>query len=98
MLGEFTRDRVISFGPFRLLVSQRLLLEGNKPVRIGSRALDLLVALVTRPSELVSKRELFEAGWPGTNVVETNLAVNINAVRRALGDGLPLYRPRRDRR
>ena len=83
MLGETARDRALSFGPFRLLVSQRLLLEGGRPVRIGSRALDPPVALATRPSELVSMRELMEAGWPGTKVAETNLAVHINAARRA---------------
>jgi DNA-binding winged helix-turn-helix (wHTH) protein len=37
---------VISFGPFRLIVAQRLLLEGDKPVRLGSRAFDILSALV----------------------------------------------------
>jgi DNA-binding winged helix-turn-helix (wHTH) protein len=36
---------MISFGPFRLLPEQRLLLEGDKPVRLGSRALDILIAL-----------------------------------------------------
>jgi DNA-binding winged helix-turn-helix (wHTH) protein len=36
----------ISFGPFRLLVAQRLLLEGGKPVRLGGRAFDILAALV----------------------------------------------------
>jgi DNA-binding winged helix-turn-helix (wHTH) protein len=48
----------ISFGSFRLLPAQRLLLDGNKPVQLGGRAFDILVALVERPSELVSKEEL----------------------------------------
>ncbi len=54
----------ISFGPFRLLSAQRLLLEGDRPVRLGSRALDILIALAERPGELVSKRELMAAVWP----------------------------------
>ena len=45
----------ISFGPFRLLTAQRLLLEGNKPVRLGSRAFDILAALVDRAGEVVTK-------------------------------------------
>ena len=48
----------ISFGPFRLVPTQRLLLEDNNPVRVGSRALDILTALVERPGELVGKHEL----------------------------------------
>ena len=38
----------ISFGPFRLLAAQRLLLDGDKPVRLGSRAFDILTAMVER--------------------------------------------------
>src|SRR4029077_3369277 len=48
----------ISFGPFRLLAMQRLLLEGNQPVRLGSRAFDILAALVERAGEVVGKEEL----------------------------------------
>jgi hypothetical protein len=39
----------ISFGPFRPVTAQRLLLEGDKPVRMGSRAFDILTALVDPP-------------------------------------------------
>jgi DNA-binding winged helix-turn-helix (wHTH) protein len=45
----------ISFGPFRLLAMQRLLLEGDQPVRLGSRAFDILAALVERAGEVVGK-------------------------------------------
>src|SRR6201987_6472152 len=44
-------EHEISFGPFRLLPTRRLLLEGDEPVHLGSRALDLLIALIERPSE-----------------------------------------------
>ena len=77
----------ICFGPFRLLPSRRLLLEDDKPVHIGSRALDLLIALVERPGELVSKTELIAKVWPHTFVGECNLKVHIGALRRALADG-----------
>jgi DNA-binding winged helix-turn-helix (wHTH) protein len=77
----------ISFGPFRLLAAQRLLLEGGKPVRLGSRAFDILVALVERAGEVVGKEELRARVWPLTFVAEVNLKVQISGLRRALGDG-----------
>jgi DNA-binding response OmpR family regulator len=48
----------VSFGPFRLLPSQFLLLEGDKRVPLGSRALEILIVLLERRGELVSKQEL----------------------------------------
>src|SRR5258708_27885640 len=76
----------ISFGPFRLLAAQRLLLEGENPVRLGSRAFDILAALVERPREVVSKKELIARVWPKTFVEDANLKIQISALRRALGD------------
>jgi DNA-binding winged helix-turn-helix (wHTH) protein len=75
------------FGHFRLCPGQRLLTEADKPVRLGSRAFDILVALLERPGELVSKEELMARVWPNTFVAPANLAVHIWALRRALGDG-----------
>jgi predicted ATPase/DNA-binding winged helix-turn-helix (wHTH) protein len=80
-------EGAISFGPFSLLPGQRLLLEGDKPVRLGSRALDILIALVDRPGELVGKAELIARVWRGTFVEEGNLKFQVGALRRALGDG-----------
>jgi predicted ATPase/DNA-binding winged helix-turn-helix (wHTH) protein len=80
-------ERVISFGPFRLLPKQRLLLEGGRALRLGSRALDILIALVERPGELLAKDELVARVWPNTVVEESNLKVHIAALRRAIGDG-----------
>src|ERR1700726_1773715 len=77
----------LCFGPFRLLVAQRLLLEGDRPVRLGSRALDILIALVERPGESVTKHELMALVWPDTVVEEGNLKVHVAGLRRVLGDG-----------
>src|ERR1700738_4559781 len=77
----------ISFGPFRLLAAQRLLLEGDTPVRLGSRAFDSLTALVERAGEVVGKEELIARAWPQTFVEEANLKIQVSALRRALGDG-----------
>src|SRR3954463_4998878 len=78
---------MISFGPFRLLTEQRLLLEGDKPVRLGSRAFDILAALVESAGEVVGKDELRTRAWPETFVEESNLKIQVSALRRALGDG-----------
>jgi DNA-binding winged helix-turn-helix (wHTH) protein len=79
--------RAISFGPYRLVAAQRLLLEGDRPVRLGSRAFDILTALVERAGELVSKEELIARAWPATFVEEANLKIQVSALRRVLGDG-----------
>jgi EAL domain-containing protein (putative c-di-GMP-specific phosphodiesterase class I)/DNA-binding winged helix-turn-helix (wHTH) protein len=78
---------VMSFGHFWLDPMQRLLLEGDKPVHIGSRALDILILLLERPGELVTKNEIMARVWPDVCVESGNLAVNICALRRALGEG-----------
>jgi DNA-binding winged helix-turn-helix (wHTH) protein len=77
----------ISFGPYRLLGAQRLLLEGDRPVRLGSRAFDILAALVERAGEVVGKEQLIARAWPQTFVEEANLKIQVSALRRALGHG-----------
>jgi predicted ATPase/DNA-binding winged helix-turn-helix (wHTH) protein len=79
--------RAISFGPFRLVVAQRLLLEGDKPARLGNRAFEILAALVERAGEVVDKHELIARAWPKTFVEEANLKIQVSALRRAIGDG-----------
>jgi DNA-binding winged helix-turn-helix (wHTH) protein len=76
-----------SFGPFRLLPTQFLLLEGEQPVPLGSRALQILVILLERPGELISKQDLMARVWPDVFVGVANLTVHISALRRALRDG-----------
>ena len=83
--GATTRE--VSFGPFRLLPAQFLLLEGDKPVPLGSRALEILIVLLERPGQLVSKQELMARVWPNLFVEPANLTVHISALRRALRDG-----------
>src|SRR3984957_14336646 len=80
-------EQATSFGPFRLLAAQRLLLEGDTPVRLSSRAFDILAALVERAGEVVGREELIARAWPQTVVEESNLKIQVSALRRALGDG-----------
>jgi predicted ATPase/DNA-binding winged helix-turn-helix (wHTH) protein len=85
-------ERAFSFGAFRLLPSRQLLLEGDRPVRLGNRSLEILAALVERAGELVTKRELMARVWPDVVVEESNLRVHITALRKALGEGRPGHR------
>ena len=78
---------VIAFGPYRLFPSQRLLLEDEKPVRLGSRAFEILIALVEQPGEVVGKDALIARAWPNTHVEESNLKFQVSALRRTLGGG-----------
>ena len=78
--------RSFAFGHFVLLPERQLLLNGDVPVRIGGRALDILTALVERPGEVVSKRQLIARAWPDVVVDDANLKVNMVALRRVLGD------------
>lgn len=84
--GDFAHHAVI-FGPFRLLAAQHLLLESGKPVRLGGRALDILIALIERHGETVTKEELIARVWPKIFVEDGNLRVHIASLRKVLGDG-----------
>jgi hypothetical protein len=72
----------VSFGPFRLLRTQFLLPEGDKPVPLGSRVLEILIALLEHHGELVSKQDLMARVWPNVFVEPANLTVHMSALRR----------------
>ncbi len=78
---------VLCFGPFRLSTTERLLEKGGEPVQLGSRAFDILIALVERPAEVVSKKELIARVWPDLVVDEGSLRFHVSALRKALGQG-----------
>jgi predicted ATPase/DNA-binding winged helix-turn-helix (wHTH) protein len=64
-----------------------LLEKDGVPVKLGSRALDILGLLVDRAGEVVPKGELLAHAWPGLVVEEISLRVHIVELRKALGDG-----------
>ncbi|QWT21610.1 transcriptional regulator [Bacillus sp. NP157] len=74
------------FGSFRLIPQERSLSCEGAEVPLGSRAFDLLVALVEHPGSVVTPREMMRAAWPGLIVVDSNIRVQIANLRRALGD------------
>jgi len=76
---------IYRFGPFELRLAERALLCDGQIIKVGARAFDVLVALIERRDRLVDLDELFNLVWPGLVVEENNLAVQISALRRALG-------------
>jgi DNA-binding winged helix-turn-helix (wHTH) protein len=77
---------VIAFGPFRLFPAERRLERDGSPVRLGGRALDLLIALVDHAGEVVSNRALLANVWPDVSVEESSLRFHIKNLRKVLGD------------
>jgi predicted ATPase/DNA-binding winged helix-turn-helix (wHTH) protein len=79
--------KTLLFNRFQLYPEQRRLFVEGRPVRLGSRALDILITLADRAGEVVSKEELLARVWPGTIVEESSLRVHVSALRKSIGDG-----------
>ncbi|MGY3477618.1 ATP-binding protein [Bradyrhizobium ottawaense] len=75
----------VSFGPFSL--RSRLLEKDGVPVKLGSRAMDILRLLVSRAGEVVPKNEILGYAWSGLSVEEISLRVHVAELRKVLGDG-----------
>ncbi len=80
-----TADEAIEFGRFRVLLRQRQLLADGVPVELGTRAFDLLLALLEADGLLLTKEKLVSRVWPDVVVSEENLKVQVSALRKALG-------------
>jgi DNA-binding winged helix-turn-helix (wHTH) protein len=78
---------VLAFGPYRFLPLQRVVLRDSTPLQLGSRAREILGALVERAGEVVEKRELLRRVWPDMVVEEGTLRVHINTLRKVLREG-----------
>ena len=74
-----------AFGPFVLDVQRRILLKRGSAVTIGQKCLVLLETLLAAEGRAVSKSKLIEAAWQTGNIEESNLAVQIAALRKHLG-------------
>ena len=80
-------DELICFGSFSLYPRRRVLFGNGNQLRLGSRALELLLALIMEPGKVLSKEVLLARVWPSSVVEEANLRVHIGALRKVLGDG-----------
>jgi TolB-like protein len=76
----------VRFGQFRFDLGRRELLRDGLPVRLGSRALDILSLLASARGDVVTKDQLLARVWPGQVVEENNLQVQISTLRRALDE------------
>src|SRR6266852_6335736 len=70
------------FGPFRLDAEAEILFRGVEPTALGQRAVVLLRLLLERAGAPVSKDALMETAWPGLAIEDSNLTVQIAALRR----------------
>jgi len=80
------KRELYEFGDFRLDAARRVVTRADEPIRLNSKAFETLLVLVRYRHRIVSKDELMQTLWPDTFVEEVNLAQNISALRKALGE------------
>src|ERR1700739_4269975 len=84
--ADQTAKRLYEFGPFRVDPEKELLLRDEEAIPLAPKAFQVLLVLIRRKKEVVTKDELLKAVWPDTFVEETNLSRNIFLLRKALGE------------
>src|ERR1700722_5609577 len=82
----------VGFGRFRVLPHRREMIADGKPIKLGGRAFDILMALIEARGAVVSKDALMRRVWSGRVVEENNLQSHIAALRAALGSDRALIR------
>ena len=86
-MEDYLKFGIFKFDGYRLNPLKRLLSRGGDVVPLGSRAFDILVSLVRRRGEIVSRDELMAFAWAGLNVTESNVRVQMTHLRKELGCG-----------
>ena len=88
---QSSTEGLVAFGSFRLDRRTgelcRVEEDISSPIPVGRRALDVLGALIDGGGRLVTKQEIMDAAWPNLAVEDSNLTVQISALRRALDGG-----------
>src|ERR1700680_2706830 len=79
--------RKLRFGPFELLIGEKMLRRDGRVLPLGDRALDILTYLADRPGVVIAKQKLIDHVWSDVTVEEGSLRAHIPAIRKALGDG-----------
>lgn len=85
LMTDKTHD-FVQFGRFRFQPHRGEFLADGVPVQLGSRAFDILKLLIEARGDLVTKDEILARVWPETVVEESNLVVQISALRKVLGE------------
>jgi TolB-like protein len=82
----FEAPASVEFGRFRILPHRREVFAEGRPIELGGRAFDVLMALIEANGAVVGKNELISRAWPGRIIEEGNLRAQIKALRIALAD------------
>jgi len=82
-----TENLNFHFGQFQFLPARRLLLEDGQPIRLGSRAMEILAVLLGNAGSVVATKTLIDSVWPDTVVDCAALRVHMAALRKTLGHG-----------
>ncbi len=85
MSGVPDPPQSVEFGRFRIVPHRRELFVDGRPVEVGGRAFDTLLALIDGRGTVLSKDELLRRIWPDRVVEENNLEVQISVLRKVLG-------------
>lgn len=81
-----TERHEIAIPPLRLDPRNECVWQGDRLIRLGFKAFELLAYLSARPGQIVRKQELLDALWPDTTVSDGVLKVHISEIRKALDD------------
>jgi predicted ATPase len=92
MDGEHDPFAVLEFGRFKIVLHRRELIADGKPVALGGRAFDTLLALIHAGGSVIDKELLMRRVWPDRIVEENNLQAQISALRKAFGADRDLIR------
>jgi predicted ATPase/DNA-binding winged helix-turn-helix (wHTH) protein len=92
MAGLPEHQAIVEFGRFKVIRQRRELLADDRPVELGGRAFDTLVALIDARGTVVSKDDLLRRVWPDRVVEENNLQAQIVTLRKAFGADRDLIR------
>jgi eukaryotic-like serine/threonine-protein kinase len=80
------QQRTYCFGEHELNTRSRSLSRQGQPIPLGSKAFEVLTCLVSRAGQVVTKDEMLRTVWPDSFVDESNLAQQVFALRKVLGD------------
>src|SRR3954453_525337 len=92
MMDPAQAPAAIEFGRFSVLPHRRELLSEGRPLELGGRALDVLMALIEASGAVVGKNALMNRVWPDRIIEENSLQAQISALRRAFGADRDLIR------
>ena len=86
---SFPGEDTILFGSFQLNITRRILASGGAPIKVGSRALEILLALTEKAGAILSNRDLLQRVWPNNVVEDGTVRVHITLLRKVLRQAEP---------